>query len=548
MSNKTPYQIWLPVLLSFFLVGGMILGYNLQQTRTETMPSTLRPPSDSKALGMGQVEEVLRYVDSRYVDGVNREDLVEKAIDKLLEELDPHSNYIPKEQLNQVNENLEGSFVGIGVEFDMYKDTILVLRVVAGGPSHQAGLQAGDRILMVEDSLVAGQDLGTDEIVSQLRGQKGSKVRLSVLRRGQAQPLELEVERGEIPILSIDAALMLDHKTGYIKINRFSSTTYTEFMEALDELQPQGMKDLVIDLRQNPGGYLKEATRILNQIIEERGVMLVYTEGKNSSRKEYTTKGAVKYQLDDIAVLIDEGSASASEIMAGALQDVDRALVVGRRSFGKGLVQEQYELTGGAALRLTIARYYTQSGRLIQKAYANGREAYKEKATQGMAHSELANEVQAELPDSTEYHTRNGRVVYSGGGIMPDVFVPMDSLQTQKDFIVAANQSLFFVYDYMDAEKKAFRDKNPKDFAQNFQVEDRVYQQFLDYCLRQEPELNRDKLQAFKTQLKERLHAQLARHLYGNEGLHLVQTKTDKMVLEALSVLDDSKALLQKGR
>ncbi|MEL6359385.1 MAG: S41 family peptidase, partial [Bacteroidota bacterium] len=320
--------------------------------------------------GIDRIQQLLRYVDTKYVDEVDGNRLTEAAIENILDELDPHSNYISPEEMGALLESMQGNFNGIGIEFMIVEDTISVVAPLVGGPSETVGIQSGDKIIYVEDSLVAGPTAQGLNPASLLRGEKGTQVNVRVKRYGQPELIPFTITRDEIPVHSVDAAYLLNDQTGYIKINRFSDDTGNEFKNALEELVERGgARDLVIDLRQNPGGYLREAVKVLNLIFEQRGLLLVYTEGRNSNREDHKSNGAAPYRLGDIVVLVDESSASASEIVAGALQDHDRGIIVGRRSFGKGLVQEQYELEGGAGLRLTIARYYTPSGRSIQRPY-----------------------------------------------------------------------------------------------------------------------------------------------------------------------------------
>jgi carboxyl-terminal processing protease len=539
MSENRGYQVWLPILFSLFVVAGMLIGYNLKGASTVVRVEGGHAAEERNVYGAGRVEEVLRYVESRYVEEVDREELIEKAIDRFLEELDPHSNYISSDQLQTVNESLEGNFVGIGVEFDILKDTILVLSVISEGPSEKLGIMAGDRIVEIEDSIVAGTKMDTDDVMDMLRGEEGTDVNIGIKRGAKEALIPFKITRGSIPIRSVDVSLMLNNKTGYIKINRFSDTTYDEFMEGLDELEAQGMEDLVLDLRQNPGGYLQQATRILNQIIRKRNEMLVYTEGEHSPRKEYTTKGAVKYDLDDVAILVDEGSASASEIMAGALQDTDRGIVVGRRSFGKGLVQEQYDLSDGSALRLTIARYYTKSGRLIQKSYGDGTD-YDGDSNERFESGELDNAENIKLKDSTEYFTNNGRIVYGGGGIIPDVFVPMDQVYKNDDYIIASSYITEFVYSLLDKNRAMYTEIELDDFVNNFELDDVSFDNFLDFCKKQDAAINRDSIKVVSKEIKQRIKSRIARNIYGLKGYYKVRNESDPMIIETLEILDDS--------
>ncbi len=547
MSENKGYQIWLPILLALFTVAGMLIGYNLQpqQTIVNIEGESDDLPTATSSYGAGRIEEILRYVESKYVDEVNRDELMERAIDKLLHELDPHSNYITAKELRSVNESLEGNFVGIGIEFDIHNDTILVLSVIEDGPSDELGILPGDRIVEVEDSIVAGIGVTTDDVTDKLRGEEGTEVRIGVRRGNNNKIIQYTIERGMIPLKSVDAAVMLDNKTGYIKVNRFSDTTYEEFMDGLDDLMDENMEDLVIDLRQNPGGYLKEATRILNQLIEKRNEMLVYTEGIHSSKKEYKTKGAVKHKIDDIAVLIDEGSASASEIMAGAIQDVDRGLVMGRRSFGKGLVQEQYDLSDGSALRLTVARYYTKSGRLIQKSYGEGTN-YDNDANDRFENGEFDNKDNISVSDSTAYYTDNGRVVYSGTGIIPDVFVPMDDAYRNDNYIAASSHMVDFIYGLLDDKRSLFTEMDAERFINDYEVDDSTFESFMAFCMVHDDDLKREELLKIAPLLKNRIKSNIARNVYGLDAYYKVRNQSDVLILKTLDILDESENLLDK--
>ncbi len=543
-NNVKGYQVWMPLLLSMFSVLGMLIGYNLQKTPTVASFDEEPVKKYHNPYGMGRVEEVLRYVENQYVDEVESDKLVEDAIDHLLEELDPHSNYITVDELKTVNENLEGSFVGIGIEFDILQDSIYVITPIVGGPSEKQGIMAGDRIVMIEDSLVAGIGITTGGVTRRLKGNKGSEVKLGIKRRTQAGILDFTIKRDEIPLNSVDAHFMLDKKTGYLKINRFSGTTYDEFMAGLDELVEAGAEDLIIDLRQNPGGYLTEATRILNQLIRKRNEMLVYTEGEHSAKRAYTTKGIVKHKLDDIAVLIDEGSASASEIMAGALQDTDRGIIVGRRSFGKGLVQEQYDLTDGSALRLTVARYYTKSGRLIQKSYEDETQ-YDSDRENRFKSGELKNRDSIHLADTTRYFTDNGRVVYASGGIIPDLFVPIRNILENKLYIEASIAIPDFVYTYLDEKRMNLLEMDKEIFLRDFKIGDSDFERFKKYVVSKNNKLGTEDWAVAEDGLKQLIKARIARNLFGQDYFYKVLNQTDPIMIKTLQVLDDSKDILK---
>ncbi|MEL7221081.1 MAG: S41 family peptidase, partial [Bacteroidota bacterium] len=487
--------------------------------------------------GQGRVEELLRYIEAKYVEDADKEVLVRKAIEGVLGELDPHSNYIPAEDLVAINEQLDGNFDGIGVEFMVLDDTIVVVTPLVGGPSEEVGIQAGDKIITIEDSIVAGVQLSTPDIFSLLRGKKGTKVDVGIRRGQQKELLDFTITRDKIPVHSVDVAMMLDKETAFIKVNRFSATTFTEFVDALKPLaEEQGMKNLVIDLRLNPGGYLTQATNMLSQLFPEQGKLLVYTEGRTVKRTEYKSTGRPMFNVGNVVVLIDEGSASASEIMAGAVQDHDRGVIIGRRSFGKGLVQEQYPLRDESALRLTVARYYTPSGRCIQKDYSAG--DYDRDTEERYLNGELSGEANAAIADSTRYFTSGGHVVYGGGGVTPDVFVPLDTFLLREDYLRWRQYTAGYVFRYVEQYPNLKQDYDLNNFANNFQVSGEMYQGLLDYGREQGEDSTFPNDFRVKEELKRFLKARLARQLYGAEGFFKVWNAKDDMVKEALRILE----------
>jgi len=394
---------------------------------------------------IGQVEELIRFVETRYVDSVNRTELVSEAIEAILKKLDPHSIYITPEQLQRVNQEMDGTFNGIGIESFYIDDTVNIIATLPDSPAERAGIMPFDKIISIKDSLVAGNDLDFSAIQDMIKGQLGDKLQMKLLDKAGVEK-EITVTIGDIPLKSIDVALNISPEVGYVKINRFSSTTYKEFMDQFEDMHESGTKHMIIDLRGNPGGFLPEATNILSQLYRERGKLLVYTEGRNGNKLEYKTTGKPFFQIDKISVLIDEGSASGSEIIAGAIQEWDRGAVIGRRSFGKGLVQEQYDLGNGGAIRLTVARYYTPSGRSIQKTY-NDMDQYDEDIYQRINGGELYHQDSVRSGDDTSFKTRIlERELVGGGGITPDVFVPIDSVELDYDFIQINNKVSQFVY------------------------------------------------------------------------------------------------------
>jgi len=411
--------IWLPLLLSLMLVLGMFIGNLVKNNGSSQLPLKVFSNPD-------KISSILSYIEQNYVDSVSRQKITEEIIETVLRDLDPHSIYIPPQNMAEVNESLRGNFDGIGVQFNMVNDTVLVIKPVEGGPSDMVGIQSGDRIIMVDSVNVAGVKMPEDSIVSRLKGPRGSEVQVGVYRRGEPETLFFNITRGVIPVASIDVAYMVTPEIGFIKINTFSQTTYNEFTAALNDLREHGMTSLIIDLRGNSGGIMEPAIRIADEFLE-KGQMIVYTEGHARKREEYKATGRGLGESTKLAILIDEGSASASEIIAGAIQDNDRGWIIGRRSFGKGLVQEQAMLNDGSALRLTTARYFTPTGRSIQKSYTNGNDDYYLDIARRFRHGELLAADSIQFDDSLKYTTAGGRTVYGGGGIMPDFFVPYDT-------------------------------------------------------------------------------------------------------------------------
>ena len=532
-SEQKTIKIWQPLAFATVLIVGMLLGMRLQQ-EIPLMVSTAASPIDKA--GPDKIEEVIRYIDAKYVDEIDREEIIQKVIKNVFNELDPHSNYIPAAQLQQINEQLDGNFEGIGIEFLVVEDTIVVMTPMKNGPSEKAGILSGDKIVAIEDSLIVGGKLDEQGVVKQLRGKKGSKVKVGILRDGEI--LHFEVIRDDIPINSVDAAYMLTETTGYIKVNRFSSTTNTEFLTNLESLvDKEDMQNLVIDLRDNPGGYLQEATSILNQFFKDKDKLLVYTEGSKVSRSEYESTGKSFFTINNIAVLIDEGSASASEILAGAIQDWDRGVIIGRRSFGKGLVQEQYNLKDGSAIRLTVARYYTPSGRSIQKNYDN-RAAYEEDIAARFKNGELYDSSLAHLADTVPYYTNEGRTVYGGGGIIPDIFVPLDSIKMSNYFTQIQPHIRTYMFQYYLRTKEDLPYETVDEFIENFRLSDDMLAEFNLYAKTINKEIQIAQSPEIQMLSKLYLKARLAKHLFDDEGLYAVLNAEDDAVNKAIQILD----------
>jgi len=440
MTNRRKRLIiWMPLLLSLALIIGILLGNWITSIRIRGIVSdeisnqrfSIRP---GNAGGSGfsltpkgnKISSALQYILNEYVDTVSIGNLNEAVMPALVDKLDPHSIYIPATDFQRFSEPLVGNFSGIGVSFNMTDDTVAIINTIPNGPSEMVGVLAGDRIIMVDDSVVAGVNMPSDDIVKMLKGPKNTQVKVTIYRRGEEAPIDFEITRDDIPIYSVDVAYKVNENTGYIKISQFAQTTYHEFMQAIERLKTQGVEKYIIDLRRNGGGIMEAATMIADQFLEE-GQLIVYTEGRTRPREnDYaTSRGILK--KDKVVVLMDESSASASEILAGAIQDNDRGLVIGRRSFGKGLVQEEMRFADGSALRLTVARYYTPTGRSIQRSYENGKEDYYHDFSERFIRGEYEYEDSIKFDDSQKFVTPGGKIVYGGGGIMPDVFVPLDT-------------------------------------------------------------------------------------------------------------------------
>ena len=540
-NTNNPFTVWIPLMMAVMLATGLFIGLRLGKSNRSVVRVT---DANGNVVELTKVEEVLRFIDAKYLEGIDPYALEDAAIEGMLKKLDPHSSYISKDKIRGVKESLQGNFDGIGIEFFMLDDTILVVGVIPGGPSDKAGVEVGDRIVRVNDSILAGKGLKNTEVVNKLKGTAGSTVKIEIKRRGTYNPLKVSITRGQIPMASIDASFMLNEKTGYIRISRFSGQTFKEFMIAFEDLtKNKGMKDLVIDLRGNPGGYLNEATDILNQLFDDKR-LLVYTEGRSYKRKEYKSNGRAYFRIGKIAVLINEGSASASEILAGALQDNDRGIVIGRRSFGKGLVQEQYDLSDSSALRLTVARYYTPSGRLIQRPYREGEsDEYEEDFEFRYKSGELSYRDSIKISDSTAYKTTGGRVVYGGGGIIPDIFVPIDTILYNDFYLQLARFIPDFVYRYMDANYKSFSNYSSiNSFIDSYNVNAKMVDDFIAFALKKgEIEKNDKIMQLSKPQFAHSIKAQIAQQIFRSEGYYRCLSKKDKDILKALEELKRSK-------
>ena len=488
---------------------------------------------------------LMQLVEDNYVDTINIDKLTEEAIVSVLSQLDPHSVYISKEEVEKMNEPLKGSFEGIGISFNIFKDTLMVVSTIPGGPSEKVGLRAGDRIMQVDEKKIAGTGIQNSDVFDMLRGDKGTIVNLKVLRKNSEGLLDFRIIRDKIPIYSLDASYMLDDKTGYIKINRFSATTTDEFSAAIKKLkQKPGLENLVLDLRGNGGGYLNAAIELADHFLGAFK-MVVYTEGVNSKRKDYKASALGEFEQGQLVVLIDEGSASASEIVAGAVQDWDRGVIVGRRSFGKGLVQQPYFLNDGSMVRLTTAHYYTPSGRGIQKAYSEGVEEYRKDYLKRFEAGELFSRDSIHFNKELTFETlKNKRVVYGGGGIMPDVFVPVDTSANYGYFNQLVRQNIInsFALEQMDRHRNVYEKKYPSldAFRKNFEVSDEMVEQVMAEAEKEKIEKEEKSVEFTRPIIKRQVKALIARDLFGQDAFYQIINEDEKAIQEALKVLKDS--------
>jgi carboxyl-terminal processing protease len=528
--TKKKLQVWLPLIFSLVMITGMFFGFKLHQDAGGQ--------SFFKRDKRTSLQEALDLIRNKYVDKVGLDSLQDDAINEVMNHLDPHSVYIPFSDVASANEALQGNFEGIGIEFNRFDDTVHVLYVIPGGPSDKAGLHIGDKIIKVNDSSLVMKGFANDNIRSMIRGKEGTKVKLTVLRGNTLQ--YYYVIRGTIPLPSLDASYMIDATTGYIKLNKFAETTYHEFMQAMENLKKQGLQKLVLDLRDNPGGFVDQATDIADEFLDDNK-LIVYTQGANVARQEYTASKEGVFEKGKLVVLVDELTASASEILTGALQDWDRATIIGRRTYGKGLVQGQYELNDGSEIRLTIARYYTPSGRSIQKPYDKGRKIYDEDILDRYHNGELFNADSIHYSKSQKtYKTLiQKRTVYGGGGIVPDIFVPLDTSVFTRSVTQLYLDGRFsnFVYKYyIDHVNQFDQYKSPGDFAGRYQNSSDVWNQLVDEAMKDSINL-KNIPETDKKNIQDQIKAYLARLKWRTQGYYQVSNSFDPAVEKAKGIL-----------
>lgn len=492
-----------------------------------------------------KVDRLLYLMQNAYVDSLDIDSLTDEVMSELVEKLDPHSAYIPKKDLELVNSELAGSFSGIGVQFTIQQDTVRIVAVIAGGPSEGVGVLAGDKLISVDDSAFVGKKINNEKVMRTLRGEKGTRVKLGILRAGTPETLYYTVTRGDIPVNSVDAKFIIEPaananaKLGFIRVNKFSETTYKEFISALAELYSKGASRFIIDLRENSGGYMEQAIRMANEFLD-RGDLIVYSEGRAYPRYEATANGGGRFKDTPIVVLIDNFSASASEIFAGAMQDNDRATIIGRRSFGKGLVQQQMPFDDGSAVRLTVARYYTPSGRCIQKPYTLGdQEDYEKDLLERWENGELYSADSIHLKDSTVYYTKSGRKMYGGGGIMPDVFVGRDTTLNTPWYNRCVNMAYTyqFAYKYTDEHRKQLNQYKDWQSLEKYLLSQNVLREFVAFAKDKGIEPNEAEIQKSRPLMTRLLNAYIVRDILGDEGFFPLFERDDEITKKAIEVL-----------
>lgn len=508
--------------------------------------SAQNQPRDNKNMqsSMQKLSTMYYLINNFYVDTADLEALTEEAIVAILKDLDPHSAYISKKDVEKANEPLVGSFEGIGVTFQIFQDTILVISPVPGGPSDRVGIMAGDKIVTIDGEDAFGEKVNNEYVASHLRGKKGTKVTLGIKRGKSDELIDYEVVRDKIPLNSIDAAFMLDKNVGYIKLDRFAQTSNTEFEESLAKLKAQKMKSLILDLRGNTGGYLNIAAELSNQFLK-KDMTIVYTEGDKSPKQIFNTDKNGKFTDGKLIILIDEGSASASEIVSGAVQDWDRGILIGRRSFGKGLVQRPFNLPDGSQVRLTTARYYTPTGRCIQRSYEKGSEDYYNEMTKRMKHGEFYHSDSIQFPDSLKYSTLlSGRTVYGGGGIMPDIFMPVDTTFATKLYTDLIRKGVFnrFTVDYVMKNRELISNEYSdfENFYKKFEVTDEMISDFRSLAEEEGVEWNDEQFQRSEPMIKLQLKALIARNEWSQSEYYRVVMNEDKVIKKAVEILNDS--------
>ncbi|MFZ4523020.1 MAG: S41 family peptidase [Bacteroidales bacterium] len=505
------------------------------------------PRQDPNA-GVRKYNALMQLINYAYVDTINEGRLVEKAIVETLKELDPHSVYISKKDVQKANEPLEGNFDGIGVQFEILRDTISVVHSIPGGPSERLGIMSGDRIVKIDGEIVAGKKITSQFVLDHLRGKRGTKVGVSIYRKGKKDLIDYTITRDKIPINSIDAAYMIKPGIGYINLNKFAQSSIQEFTESVNLLNSQGMKSMILDLRNNSGGYLGTAIDLSDEFLGP-GKIIVYTEGRVAPRENSYSSARGLFETGKLVIMINENSASASEIVSGAIQDWDRGIIVGRRSFGKGLVQRPFSLPDSSQVRLTTARYYNPSGKCIQKSYAEGVDKYYQDFSNRIKHGELIHPDSIKFPDSLKFYTAGKRVVYGGGGIMPDVFIPWDSTPISDYYLDLRRKNVInsYIGDYVDKNRKSLKVNYPEfsSFDKNFQIDEAFITDFFAYAEKEGVKMDEKGYAAAEKLIKSQLKGVIAQKLWDMTELYTIVNQYDEEVLKAIEVVEDD-ALYQK--
>jgi len=534
--------IYLPIIFALIFIAGMFLGARIISGSSSIgLSGSIFPVGAAK---YDKFNDVINYIQNSYVDTVSRKQLTDEAISSLLEKLDPHSAYISAAEFNDANDPLIGSFEGIGVEFRVQRDSVTVMNVIPKGPSESIGLMAGDRIVKVDGKNIAGIKISNNDVIKKLKGKRGTKVTISVFRRGINKLIPYTITRDVIPTYSLDIAYMLTNKIGYIRLNKFSATTFQEFDDALKKLKTQGMTKLVLDLRDNGGGYLQAAIDIADEFLSE-GKLIVYTKGihKPKSVEYATNKG--NFEKGQLVILVNEFTASASEIVSGAIQDNDRGIIIGRKSFGKGLVQEQVKLSDGSAIRLTIARYYTPTGRCIQRPYSEGTEEYYNQFYEQLIAAESENPDSIKFADSLKFKTPKGKIVYGGGGIMPDVYITVDKDEKSKYFNLLFNKGFIFqfAFDYVDKNRQNLKRlyKSSQEFINGFTVNDAILNDLISYSTKNGLKKDENGIKLSGDKIKIYLKANIGRNIFRDDAYYPVIQKVDNTLIKAISVIDTLK-------
>ena len=536
----------LPTLTVIAVALGIVIGVTLTQ---QANAQRITFQNGQWHFEQSKVDRMLQLMESAYVDEINVDSITDEVMAELVQKLDPHSAYIPKEDLEMVNSELAGSFSGIGVQFTIQQDTVRIVAVIAGGPSEGVGVLAGDKLISVDDSAFVGKKMNNEKVMKTLRGPKGTKVKLGISRVGAPETLYFTITRGDIPVTSVDAKFIIEpsavrgqksEKIGFVRVNKFGETTYKEFITALAELKAKGATKYIVDLRENSGGYMDQAIRMANEFLH-RGELIVYSEGRAYPRYEAKADGSGRFKDVPLVVLIDDFSASASEIFSGAMQDNDRATIVGRRSFGKGLVQQQMPFSDGSAIRLTVARYYTPSGRCIQKPYTLGDQSdYEKDLLERFEHGEFYSADSVHFSDTTVYRTKGGRIVHGGGGIMPDVFVGRDTTLNTPYYNKVVNLAFTYQFAYQYTDKHRDELKKFKDWQslEKYLNKQNILREFVAFAEERDVAPNEEQIQKSRPLLTRLLNAYIVRNILGDEGFFPLFERDDEITKKAIEVLN----------